>query len=648
MIRYFIPLLAIFLFFTAIPKSEAAPPPEAFGQLPSVHDASISPNGELIALIENSGGKHSVRITNLAGDTQYKDLIQLDHSVRPMWIKWANDDRVLVGVRLTTIIQKVPAPFTYVFTQDIREGKGSILVKSMGIKRQFNANVLNFLMDDPVYILMSVKNKTTQKPEVRKVNVITGKFIKIESSDRDISRWYADLRGQVRIGVGVKYKQRFKDNAETVMRIREAGNDIWHDQSEYPGLTAKTPIFGFSENPNEILIGSYNKMDTLGLYVYDLEAKKITRKLLHNGTYDVSGPVYSGDGKRLIGAHFVGESQEIVFFDKDGVSVDSSYIGEEAYREKFLDQSKDGQKIVYEVTAANDSGYIGLYDVPTNTMTKIADRYPSLSNETLGHVIPVSYAARDGFDIPAYITLPPGLTRQDQVENLPFIVLPHGGPYARQSDYFDYFAQFFAAKGFGVLQMNFRGSTGYGKTFKQSGRENWELMLEDVEDGMRWLLDDGLADPDHLCIAGWSFGGYAALMGAVRNGDDYKCAISIAGVTDINDLVNDAKKYVGGKNMVKNSILSGFDGRKDMRKLSPIDQGDEIKIPVFMAHGTIDHRVHIDQFTRMVKKIKKSSVPYVAKRYENEDHFMSIEKNRVDMFKSLDKFLDDTVGRNEP
>lgn len=649
MVRLFSILFATLLWGAFISQSEAKSLPEAFGQLPFVYDASISPNGELIALIQNKDGKYSVRVTNLEGETQYEGLAQLNHSVRPLWVKWANNDRILVGIRLNTLIYKVPAPFTYIYTQEIREKQGKILVESMGIKRQFNANVLNFLMDDPVYVLMSVENTRTETPEVRKVNVSTGKFVRIEPADKDITEWYADLNGDVRIAVGVKHKQRHKLDGEKVMRVRQAGSEEWLDQSEFPGFTADTQIFGFSENPNEVLIGQYKGQDTLGLYVYDLAAKEVTQKLLHNDTYDVSGPVYSGDGKQLIGAHFVGESQEMVFFDEDDTSTheggDTALVGD--FRKKFLDQSKDGSKILYNISAAKDSGYIGLYDRSIDTMTRVADRYPGLSNDVLGQVISVNYVARDGFEIPAYITLPSGYTAEGNINNLPFVVLPHGGPYARKSDYFDYFAQFFAAKGFAVLQMNFRGSTGYGKAFKQSGRENWELMLEDVEDGMKWLLEDGMADPERLCIAGWSFGGYAALMGAVRNGDEYKCAISIAGVTDLNDLVNDARKYVGGKNMAKSSIMSGFDGRKDMRKLSPIDKAEDIKIPVFLAHGSIDQRVHIDQFRRMAKKVKKAGVHYVAKEYENDDHFMSIETNRIDMFQLLDTFLDDTVGKIE-
>lgn len=632
MMRLFCIFWAGFLISILASVCQASPPPEAFGQLKHFHDASISPDGKLIALIENSESKYSVRITDLEGKTEHENIVELHHSVKPMWVKWANNERVLVGVRLNVLMRDVPATFTYIYTQSVHEEKGAILVNSLGSKRQFNANVINFLMDDPNYILMSVDSKVTRTPEVRKVNVASGKYLKVQSANEDIGRWIADRQGHVRIGLGKE------------MRVRDIGSKLWRKESDYPGLNEADSIFGFSENPNEVLIGQYNGKNTLGLYGYNLKDKKVSRKLFHHETYDIEGPVFSGDGKRLIGVQFQSETRETIFFDDvqagGGKNRTPSGIKKQY---NFLDQSENGQKILYDVSSANDSGYIALYDTGSDRITKIASQYPELAGHSLGKVIPVKYEARDGFEIPAYVTLPPGLTSQEQVQNLPFILLPHGGPYARDSEQFDYFAQFFATRGFAVLQMNFRGSTGYGKEFEESGRENWELMLEDVEDGARWLAKENMSKPSQTCIAGWSFGGYAALMGAVRNDDLYKCAISIAGVTDLNDLANDQRKYVGGK-QVRNSITAGFDGRKDMRRMSPVEGGKNITIPVFIAHGTLDQRVHFDQYKRMEKKLKKAKVSYVAKEYLGDDHFISIEKNRKNMFLEIDRFLYKSVG----
>ena len=150
----------------------------------------------------------------------------------------------------------------------------------------------------------------------------------------------------------------------------------------------------------------------------------------------------------------------------------------------------------------------------------LQNRYTDLKSQDMGNVIPVKYTARDGQKIPSFVTLPPTITTQDALKDLPFIVLPHGGPYGRDEKRFDYLAQFFATRGYGVMQMNFRGSEGYGKAYEQAGRDNWLLMQEDVEDATKYLYKKGYADKDRTCIAGWSYGGYAALMGAAKDNEN--------------------------------------------------------------------------------------------------------------------------------
>ncbi len=643
--------LSLIFAFAMASNAAAAPSAELFGQLENVYDAAISPDGSQIALIKNKGGKYYVRVTDFEGNIIRDDMMGLQTTIQPHWVHWANNERILVGIGINTIVRDVPAVYTYITTQSLDEKSLKLLVESNGANRQFNSDVLNFLMDDPTYILMSIDNLQTKAPEVRKVDVKNGKFILVQKSDDDIQDWFADLDGNVRIGRGITYKTRNSKNPEYKMRVKAAGSDVWQSSEDFPGLDHETPIFGFSENPNELLIGSYAGKDNLGLYVYDLEKREVTKKLFHHDIYDVNSIVYSGDQKKVIGVRYVSETAEVVLFNEKGPK-EKDNAGENRTPDRkhyrFLDQSKDGTKTLYEITGPNDSGHISIYDSVADEFTNLEEQYPGLTPSDLGQIFDVTYKARDGVEIPAYITLPPGLNSLDAAKNIPFITLPHGGPYARTSDDFDYFAQFFASRGFGVLQMNFRGSEGYGKAFKDSGRENWTLMLDDIEDGTRWLAAEGLSDPSKSCIAGWSFGGYAALMGAVNNADGlYQCAISIAGVTDLRDLVYDQKKYTYGQLSAKNSILSGFDGRKDLKAYSPTKRAEEINIPVFLAHGKFDQRVHFDQFTRMRRALKKADVPLTTREYDQDNHFMSIQKNRQDMFKALDKFLEKSVGKSD-
>lgn len=246
------------------------------------------------------------------------------------------------------------------------------------------------------------------------------------------------------------------------------------------------------------------------------------------------------------------------------------------------------------------------------------------------------------------MTLPPTIKSQAALKNLPFIVLPHGGPYGRDEKRFDYFAQFFATRGYGVLQMNFRGSAGYGKSFEDAGRNNWIVMQEDVEDATRYLLKKGYADENRTCIAGWSYGGYAALMGAAKDTDGlYDCVIGMAALTDINAAKRDIAEYRGGKAAAKTFFGDAMKDSSVRKANSLAHRADDMKVPVFIAHGDLDVNVHFSQYERMRKALKKSGANYTAMSFEDEDHFLSRQENREKFFIGVDKFLTEVNGPSE-
>ena len=349
----------------------------------------------------------------------------------------------------------------------------------------------------------------------------------------------------------------------------------------------------------------------------------------------------------VIGARYVADTTETELIGAYDTAMEQLRRRFEEYTVDYIDQSDIAGRILFKVSSAYDPGALAVLDTTSDEVRFLAYYRPELPTEEMGPVSEVIYKARDGFEIPAYITLPPSITDGSQLKMLPFVVMPHGGPYARSSKRFDYFAQFFASRGFGVLQMNFRGSAGYGKDFEDAGRENWVLMLDDIEDGTRWLIDNKLADPERVCIAGWSYGGYAALMGAIRTPELYACAVSMAGVTDLKDMIRDIKKYRFGAMAAHNFILKGLDGRKEIKDNSPVSRADELVVPLFLAHGELDQRVHFDQFTRMKSALKKSPAKVTFMAFEDEDHFLSNQANRQRFFVGLDEFLRGTVGSSE-
>ncbi len=640
--RIIISFLALCLAY--INFAHAAPPPEAFGELPGVYDAAISPDATQIGLFVNIEGTYGIRILSINKKDTKPRAILLGEGVKPKWIKWVNNDRVLVALWQSGKLRGIPFTSSFIYTLDVKKMKGKFLIKPPELFRQFNDVVVDFLEDDPDHILMSFSDDNTNAPDIQKVDVVSGRYSRQKRGSENIQYWHTDLRGEPRIGQGRS------DNSSTekwTLRIRDAEQDRWRDYDNYPGLEPDVDIFGFTGNPNELIIGDYAGKETQGLYIYDLEAKKQTRKLFHHDTYDVRNVILSSDGSEVMGASFVADERETELFgDYDTVL--------ERMRQRFangtvdyIDQSQNGKIVLFGVSNSYDPGSLLMVNSETDKVTFISSYRKNLPAKDMGEAISVKYTARDGFKIPAYVTLPPSVTDTSQIKNLPFIILPHGGPYARTSKHFDYFAQFFATRGFGVLQMNFRGSAGYGKAFKNAGRENWVLMKEDVEDGTRWLIEKGYADPSRICIAGWSYGGYAALMGAIKNPELYACSISMAGVTDLQDMINDIKKYRFGRVSAQNFVLRGFEDRDAIKENSPVKRADEYSVPLFLAHGKDDQRVHFDQYTRMKRALRKSPAKTTFMEFDDEDHFLSNQKNRQKFFVGLDKFLRETVGESE-
>ncbi len=631
-----------------LPVSTAAiakPPAEAFGTLPRIYDAAISPDAKQLAAIANYDGTYAIRVLTLNMEGEQFRGISLNEGVKPMWIRWVNDHRVLVGLWQSESFRRVPITSSYIFTLDTRTLKGKFLIRPKGVFRQDNSDVVDFLDTDPDHILMAFSDDDQFISDIQKVDVVTGRYRRIKRGKPSVQEWYTDSVGEPRVGQGLRESSTTSE--DWVLTIRDSDGDKWRDSREYSGLDADIRIFGFTSKRNELVIGDYADKDTLGLYVYDLSEKRVSRKLFHHDEYDAGGLVINSDTDEIIGARYVADSPVVELFDEHDTLLARMRKKFSGHTVSYVDQSSDGEVLIFKVSNSYDPGALMMIDAVKEEAITLAYYRPELPTASLGSVVSVIYKARDGAKIPAYVTLPPSITTQEALKNLPFIVLPHGGPYARKSKQFDYFAQFFASRGFGVLQMNFRGSTGYGTTFEDSGRENWVVMQEDVTDGARWLVDKGYADPERLCIAGWSFGGYAALMGAIKNPDLYSCAVSMAGVTDLFDLVKDIKKYRFGRLTAHMSVLKGFDSRDDIKENSPVRRADELQVPLFLAHGTKDQRVHFDQFKRMKSALRKSPADVTFVEFEDEDHFLSDQENRQEFFVKLDEFLEETIGSSE-
>jgi dipeptidyl aminopeptidase/acylaminoacyl peptidase len=302
----------------------------------------------------------------------------------------------------------------------------------------------------------------------------------------------------------------------------------------------------------------------------------------------------------------------------------------------------------YLVFAMSDTnaGVYYRFDTKSDKLEKILDTYPLLEDFSLGKVTAIEYPSDDGVIVPGYMTIP----ADGATGPLPTILMPHGGPYSRDEWGFDWLAQFLANRGYVVLQSNYRGSAGYGDEWAGDGAfKGWKRAMVDLEYGLRHLVAEGITDPTRVCTVGWSYGGYAALMSAIEYPERHRCVVSIAGVTDLQQLLNearsDARVYVGRGDKVIRSLIG-----KDpavIKEGSPQQRADELEVPVLLFHGYIDQNVPVLHSQKMKKALPKKQVEYIE--YEGDDHQLRREENRIDMLRRIGNFLEvNLTPKNNP
>jgi len=284
----------------------------------------------------------------------------------------------------------------------------------------------------------------------------------------------------------------------------------------------------------------------------------------------------------------------------------------------------------------SDPGSFYLFDKTTKHLDELAPVRVPLISRQLATVQSISYPAADGVSIPAYLTLPPGSTGKD----LPAIVLPHGGPEARDEGTFDWLAQFLAARGYAVIQPNFRGSGGYGDAWlAKNGYQGWRTSIGDITAAAKYLVSKGIADPNRLAIVGWSYGGYAALLSAAEQPALYKAVVAIAPVTDLNLLKSESNDFTDSA-IVKNFVGSG----PDTIQGSPLRRAAEIKAPVLLFHGDLDGTVNVAHSDKMVAALKSAGDQAELVRFHGLDHQLDDTDARTQMLTRIGTFLDSSIG----
>lgn len=627
------------LFFAPLIFSQELPFAN-FSQLPSVSDVNLSPSGEQIAVIENYlEPEISILTTYNLNTGNKKFLVKSDNEeVKINWFTWANEKTLIVSVRYASKVRTVSFSETRLLAVDVdgEEAEQRNLIKPRRTDgnhvSQFQDNVISFLPNDPDHILVAVDLDTVNMPSVYKLNINNRKLSRLERGKMDVRDWMADRQGNVRIGEALDYK-----TGEASIRYTNAGDDTWlqmfeHNALEEPGIT---PL-GFANDPNILYYRAY-KGDLLALYKIDLRAQKSTL-VFEDPNYDVDGSlIYSRLSNDVIGIRHANAEGGRIYWDDSYAQFQKALDSAMPDTSNYLVDFSDDENI-YLLYNENDftPGAYFLGNRQERSIHLLFEQYPLLPPETLIRHELVTYTTRDGSAIEGYLSRPPNTTGP-----IATILHPHGGPGAREYDGFDYWTSFFINRGYAVFRPNFRGSSGYGKQFADSQMQGWGLtMQDDLTDAAQWLVEQKIADPQRMCIVGASYGGYAAAMAAAKTPDLFQCAVSFAGVMDLEQLVSDSRHYTN-KKFVRKQIGTDDD---DLEARSPYYQASKIKIPMLLLHGDKDRVVDVRQSREMADELEDlgKTVRYVE--LENGDHYLSIQRNRHRVFQEMDAFLKTYLG----
>lgn len=621
--------------YSADVASESAFDYRAFSALPAYQRPRLSPDGSKIVYIRNIVQPKDLSLLmsyDLYKGKTYSLLFSDNEKVKINWFRWVSDERIVVSARYESRRGHTKVYDTRLFALDYDDesAKPLNLINWRRLRRlsddlnhvpQFQDRVIDWLPDDPDHILMAIDVEVPSLPSVFKVNVNTARTTRIQKGRKKIRQWITDQQGNLRVGVSLDY-----DTGERRVFIKD-GED-WRVLFEYNTMTEKGfyPL-GFGLDPNVLYYRAY-KGDFLALYTLDLTTDTHT-EILSDDNYDVDGSlIYSPKTRDVVGIFHNGRhywNDEYKAFENglDEALPDTT--------NSIVSFSEDERKyILYTESDVLPGGYyFGNRD--DGSLSFIFDQYPGIEPDTLVPHRLITYEARDGMKIQGYLSLPNGKGP------FPTIIHPHGGPGARDYDGFDYWTSYFTSKGYAVLRPNFRGSEGYGFSFAQSQMQAWGLqMQDDITDAANWMVKQGYAEQDKMCIVGASYGGYAALMATVKTPDLFKCAVSFAGVSSLNHLVIHSRKFVNSE-LVEQQI---GDDRSDLKARSPYYNVEPIKTPILLIHGEEDRVVRVQQSRIMEDELDDEDKVFTYVELESGDHYLSIQRNRHRMFAEMDVFLE--------
>jgi dipeptidyl aminopeptidase/acylaminoacyl peptidase len=674
---------------TATALAAAPQPLDNFARRPQMQGVSISADGKYVAFLSGSGDDTLLMTYDRTVEgSKFKRVTTSEPEKFDIgWCRWANPKRLICGLYGNFRGKKyAEPPFTRMFAVDgdgaalkaldqskakdggnllatttsmrnlnmnqgahvekseesmytrMGDGAGGVIFNNAAVRyvpayaTDRQDQVIDFTPDDDDSVLIQFDDDKDSYNSIFRLNIQTGAKVPYLLEQPPIRNFITDGRGNARIGWGSSLR------STTQYFARLDGENEWRSLGATNAFSETNPLrpIAIAAAANSAYaVGNHEGRSAL--WMIDLTDKAPPKLVFHHPLVDMGEPIFRGD-RRLLGVRYDVERPYVWYADPKLREVIDRLDSQFPRRvHDVVDSSADLKTLIVQSSADTDLGTYYVYDVEKAKLSKLGSAYPELDQRTLGAMNNILYKAADGTEIPGYLTVPSGAEKK----NLPLIVMPHDGPVARDSWRFNFLRAFLANRGYAVLQTNFRGSSGFGYKWQLDAHQDWGgLSYSDIQDATKWAVQEGIADPKRICVLGWGFGGYSALLSAARNSDTYRCAVSINGISDLEShtdqgIVNGSKEY--------RELQLGTDKAK-LAASSPLKNAAQIKVPVLLVHGSNDWQVQEDQSKAMAKALERNKTPHELLLIKGAGHELERKSDRVTLLTEVEKFLSANIG----